>query len=92
MVARPAAAVRFEVTTAYGVAYQGTSTDDLGSWNSAYRAVYERSFSGLRSPGRYQVRVSSPGTAVSAAEASAPALAGEASSASRSMSSASASV
>jgi endoglucanase len=65
MLARPVAAVRFELTTGYGVAYRGTSTDDLGSWNSAYRAVYELSFSGVRHPGRYQIRVISPGPAVS---------------------------
>lgn len=59
------ARVRFEVTTAYGVAYRGTSTDDLGSWNSGYRAVYQLSFSGMRTPGRYQVKVLSPASAAS---------------------------
>jgi len=29
MLPRPVAAVRFEVTTQYGVAYRGTSTDNL---------------------------------------------------------------
>jgi endoglucanase len=65
MLARPVAAVRFEVTTPYGVAYRGTSTDDLGSWNSAYRAVYQLSFSGLDTPGQYRVRVVSPVGSVS---------------------------
>src|SRR5580658_3990409 len=60
MLARPVSAVSFEVTTPYGVAYQGTSSDDVGSWNSAYRAVYQLSFSGIRAPGRYQVTVTSP--------------------------------
>ena len=59
------AAVRFEVVTPYGVAYRGTSTDDLGSWNSAYRAVYQLSFSRVRTPGQYQVKLLSPGGAVS---------------------------
>src|ERR1017187_8070592 len=59
------ARVRFGVTTAYGVAYRGTSTDDLGSWNSGYRAVYQLSFSGMRTPGRYQVKVLSPASAAS---------------------------
>ena len=59
------ATVRFEVTTPYGVAYRGTSADDVGSWNSAYRAVYRLSFSGVNTPGRYQVKVLSPGVAVS---------------------------
>jgi len=65
MLARPAAAVRFEVTTPYGVAYQGSSTDNVGSWNSAYRAVYQLSFPGLDTPGRYRVRLLSPAGAVS---------------------------
>ena len=67
MLARPVAAVRFVVSTPYGVAYRGTSTDDLGSWNSAYRAVYQLSFSGLSVPGIYRVTVTSPATAVSPA-------------------------
>jgi endoglucanase len=59
------ASVRFEVTTPYGIAYRGTSADDVGSWNAAYRAVYRLSFSGVNTPGRYQVKVLSPGIAVS---------------------------
>jgi endoglucanase len=65
MLAGPVASVRFEVTTPYGVAYRGSSADDVGSWNSAYRAVYQLSFSGLDTPGEYQVRVVSPAGAVS---------------------------
>ncbi len=65
MLPRKVTAVRFEVVTPYGVAYRGTSTDDVGSWNSAYRAVYRLSFSGLRLPGQYQVKVVSPTAAVS---------------------------
>jgi len=67
MLARPVTAVSFEVTTPYGVAYRGTSAADVGSWNAAYRAVYQLSFSGLDTPGQYQVRVLSPATAVSPA-------------------------
>jgi endoglucanase len=59
------ARVQFEVTTGYGVAYRGTSTDDLGSWNSGYQAVYQLSFSGVNTPGQYQVKVTSPAAAVS---------------------------
>src|SRR5580704_16125704 len=59
------AGVRFEVTTPYGVAYRGASADDVGSWNSAYQAVYRLSFSGVNTPGRYQVKLLSPGVAVS---------------------------
>lgn len=67
MLARKVAAVRFEVTTRYGVVYQGTSTEDVGSWNSAYQAVYRLSFSGVNSPGVYQVKVTSPAAASSPA-------------------------
>jgi endoglucanase len=49
------------------VAYRGTSTDDVGSWNSAYRAVYRLSFSAVSAPGVYQVRVTAPTTALSPA-------------------------
>jgi len=59
--------VKFEVVTAYGVVYQGTSADDVGSWNAGYRAVYQLSFSGVNTPGRYQVKVTSPAAAVSPA-------------------------
>ena len=67
MLAKPVGSVSFEVTAPYGVAYQGTSSDDLGSWNSAYHAVYRLSFSGLSVPGVYQVKVTSPAAAVSPA-------------------------
>ncbi len=66
MLARPVSRVSFEVTTPHGVAYRGTSTDDLGSWNSGYQAVYQLSFSGVRAPGEYQVKLTSPAAAVSA--------------------------
>jgi hypothetical protein len=59
------ARVRFEVTTPYGVAYRGVSTDDAGAWNANYQAVYKLSFSGLRLPGQYRIRLLSPATAVS---------------------------
>jgi endoglucanase len=65
MLAKPVSSVSFEVTTPYGVAYQGTSTDDVGAWNSAYRAVYQLSFTRLSVPGVYQVKVTSPAAAVS---------------------------
>jgi endoglucanase len=65
MLARPVSSVSFEVTTPYGVAYQGRSSDDVGSWNSAYRAVYQLSFSAVQTPGVYQVGVTSPVAAVS---------------------------
>jgi endoglucanase len=67
MLATPVRSVNFEVTTPYGVTYRGTSTDDVGSWNSAYRAVYQLNFSGLSVPGEYRVEVTSPAVAVSPA-------------------------
>jgi endoglucanase len=68
MLPRPVPAVRFEVTDrGGGVTYQGTSTDDVGSWNSAYRAVYQLSFSDVGTPGVYQVKVLSPAAASSPA-------------------------
>jgi len=59
------ARVRFEVTTGWGVAYRGTSADDVGSWNSGYQAVYQLTFSGVTSPGQYQVKVLTPAVAAS---------------------------
>ncbi len=65
MLARPVGSVSFEVTTPYGVAYQGTSSDDVGTWNSGYRAVYRLTFSAVQAPGVYRVKVTSPGAAIS---------------------------
>jgi hypothetical protein len=65
MLPRKAGSVRFEVVTPFGVAYRGVSADDVGGWNANYRAVYKLSFSGLRLPGQYRVRLLSPASAVS---------------------------
>jgi endoglucanase len=52
------ASVPFTVTDARGsVVFRGVSRDDVGGWNSRYRAVYQLSFSGLRRHGTYRVRV-----------------------------------
>ncbi len=67
MLAKPVSSVSFEVTTPHGVAYRGTSTDDVGSWNAAYQAVYLLGFSGLNVPGIYQIKVTSPAAAASPA-------------------------
>jgi endoglucanase len=54
------ASVPFTITDAKGtVVYRGVSRDDVGAWNSGYKAVYLLSFSGLRRCGTYQVRVGS---------------------------------
>jgi endoglucanase len=65
MLPRKVASVRFEVITPYGVAYRGVSSDDVGSWNANYQAVYRLSFSGVQLPGQYQVKLLSPAQAVS---------------------------
>ncbi len=65
MLPRKVASVRFEVITPYGVAYRGVSTDDVGSWNANYQAVYRLSFSKVQLPGQYQVKLLSPAQAVS---------------------------
>jgi endoglucanase len=67
MLPRKVTRVDFEVVTPYGVAYRGTSTDDLGSWNSGYGAVYKLAFSGVSTPGQYQVKMLSPARAASPA-------------------------
>ncbi len=54
------ASVPFTITDTKGrVVYRGVSRDDVGAWNSGYKAVYLLSFSGLRRCGTYQVRVGS---------------------------------
>jgi endoglucanase len=57
-----AAGVSFTVTSGTRVVFRGVSRDDVGSWNSRYRAVYELSFSAVTCDGTYKVRV---GTAIS---------------------------
>jgi endoglucanase len=67
MLPKKVARVRFEVVTPFGVAYRGSSADDVGGWNANYRAVYKLSFSGLTMPGQYRVKLVSPGRASSPA-------------------------
>jgi hypothetical protein len=51
------ASVPFTVRNARGtVVYRGVSRDDLGGWNSRYKAVYLLSLSGLHRPGTYRVQ------------------------------------
>src|SRR5690349_11750984 len=65
MLPRKVARVRFEVVTPYGVAYRGSSAEDVGAWNANYQAVYRLNFSGLTLPGQYQVKLLSPARASS---------------------------
>ena len=67
MVPAKVASVRFEVVTSYGVAYRGVSADYAGSWNASYKAVYRLDFSGVRTPGQYQVKLVAPAPALSPA-------------------------
>ena len=53
------ARVNFFVTGARGVVFRGTSTDNVGGWNSRYRAVYKLDFSSVRRTGTYRIRVGS---------------------------------
>jgi endoglucanase len=55
------ASVAFTVSGSGGVAFRGTSTADLGRWNSRYHAVYELTFSAVRRPGSYRIEVSAGG-------------------------------
>ena len=57
MVGARVARVNFTVVGDHGVVFRGTSTDDVGGWNSRYRAVYSLNFSSLRRTGTYRIRV-----------------------------------
>ena len=59
MVGARVARVNFTVAGARGVVFRGTSTDDVGAWNSRYHAVYELNFSSVRRTGTFRVRVGS---------------------------------
>jgi hypothetical protein len=68
MLPRPATAVSFTVAGRQGVVFRGSSTRDLGSWNSHYPAVFQLGFSGLTRPGSYRITIRAAGaTAVSPA-------------------------
>lgn len=51
--------VSFSVVGARGVVFRGVSRDDVGAWNSRYRAVYELNFTPVRQTGTYRIRVGS---------------------------------
>ena len=52
------ASVAFSVSGSSGVVFRGTSSADLGGWNTRYHAVYELTFSAVRRPGSYRIEVS----------------------------------
>jgi endoglucanase len=66
MLPRRVSQVSFTVSGGHGVAFRGRSHRDAGSWNSAYRAVYELDFTGLTRAGSYRITIHAGGaTAVS---------------------------
>jgi endoglucanase len=68
--------VSYTVSGSHGVVFRGRSDRDLGSWNSAYRAVYQLDFTGLARAGTYHITIRAGGaTAVSPRFAIAPAQA-----------------
>jgi endoglucanase len=65
--------VSFTVSGGHGVVFRGRSADDVGTWNSAYRAVYELDFTGLTRVGSYRITIhAGSATAVSPRFAIAP--------------------
>src|SRR5215468_5603229 len=70
------AQVSFTVSGSDGVMFRGHSSDDAGSWNDAYRAVYRLDFSALHRTGSYRITIKANGArAVSPVFAVAPAAA-----------------
>jgi endoglucanase len=66
--------VRFTISGGHGVVFRGRSSQDAGSWNSGYHAVYELDFTALTRSGNYRITVSAGGaSAVSPRFAIAPA-------------------
>jgi endoglucanase len=61
MLPRRVSQVSFTVSGGHGVAFRGRSARDVGSWNSAYRAVYELNFTGLNRVGSYRIAISAGG-------------------------------
>ncbi len=65
--------VSFTVSNGHGVVFRGRSARDVGSWNSAYRAVYQLDFTRLTRVGSYHITIRAGGaTAVSPRFAIAP--------------------
>jgi endoglucanase len=57
MLPRRVRQVSFFVTEDHHLAFRGTSTDDAGSWNSRYGAVYVLDFTRLTRVGHYRITV-----------------------------------
>jgi endoglucanase len=56
------ASVAYTVSDSRGVVLRGRSADDVGGWNSRYKAVYKLTFSGLTRPGTsYRLQISAGG-------------------------------
>jgi endoglucanase len=66
MLGGPVRSVSFTVESPHGSVYlAGHSSADLGPWNSTYRAVYLLRFSAFEHTGRYVIKITEPGRAVS---------------------------
>ncbi|HUZ38786.1 MAG TPA: glycoside hydrolase family 9 protein [Streptosporangiaceae bacterium] len=81
MLTTPATRVSFTISGSHGTVFHGTvfhgsSSDDVGSWNARFPAVFRLDFSALSRPGSYRIAVSAGGaTAVSPAFTVGPAAA-----------------
>ena len=64
MVPARVTAVRFAIADGHGLAVDASSSDDLGSWNARYQAVYELNFTWLRQPGSYRITATADGQTV----------------------------
>lgn len=63
MIPEPVRSVRFTIVGPHGAVYRGRSSDDVGRWNTSYRAVYQLNFSAFGRPGRYRITIAEPGAA-----------------------------
>ncbi len=61
MLPRRVRQVTFLVTENHRLMFRGRSTDDAGSWNSGYRAVYVLDFTGLHRVGHFRITITGPG-------------------------------
>jgi hypothetical protein len=57
MLPQRVASVAFTVTDGSKIVFRGTSRDNVGSWNGNYRAIYQLTFSSLRSSGLYRIHL-----------------------------------
>jgi endoglucanase len=61
MLPRRVRSVSFTISGRQGVVFRGRSSQEVGSWNSRYRAVYQLGFAALSRPGSYRIRIDAAG-------------------------------